>query len=116
MKKSLLITSKILLIINIIYWGLIASYFSFFKFTSSDNYLIFKILLFLEPLFFIIALFGFINKIKTIYIFSIIFIFFNTLSSITDQVGFYDIISLILNILTLGCLLLAWKQTFNKTT
>jgi len=114
MKFFPLILCKILLIISIIFWSIIAVYFSFFKFASYENYLILKILLFLEPLFFAIALFGLIKRIKIIFVFSIIFSLFNAILSITDEVGIFDVISLILNILVLISLLLAQKQIFKK--
>lgn len=91
-----------------------AVYFSFFKFASTENYFILKILLFLEPLLFAIALFGLIKKIKGVYVFLIIFVLLNAVLSVTDQIGIYDIISLVLNILALIGLLLSWKQIFKK--
>lgn len=114
MKNSLLILCKILLVISIIFWSIIVVYFSFFKFPSNENYLLLKIFLFLEPLFFTIALFGLLKKIKIIYIFSIIFVLFNAILSITDQIGIYDIVSLGLNILILISLLSILKQIFKK--
>lgn len=114
MKKLSSIFCKIILIANIVFWTVMAIYFSFFKFTSNEYYLILKVLLFFEPLFFAIAFIGLIKEIKIIYVLSIIFVFLNTILSITDEVGIYDIISLILNILALISLLLVWKQIFKK--
>lgn len=113
MKNLPLIFCKIILITNIIFWTIMAIYFSFFKFASNEHYLILKVLLFFEPLFFAIALIGVIKKIKIIYLLSIIFVFLNAILSITDEVGTYDIISLILSILALICFLLVWKQIFS---
>lgn len=114
MKNLPLIFCKTLLIINIIFWSIMAVYFSFYKFASNENYLILKILLFFEPLLFAIVLIGLIKGIKIIYVLSIIFVLINAVLSITDEVGIYDIISLILSILALISLFLVWKQIFKK--
>jgi hypothetical protein len=114
MKNLPLIFCKIILIANIVFWTVMAIYFSFFKFSSNEYYLILKVLLFFEPLFFAIALIGLIKEIKIIYVLSTIFVFLNAILSITDEVGIYDIISLILNILALVSLSLVWKQIIKK--
>lgn len=114
MKKLSLIFCKIILIANIVFWTVIAIYFSFFKFASNEYYLILKVLLFFEPLFFAIALIGLIKETKIIYALSIVFVFLNAILSITDEVGIYDTIALILNILALVSLSLVWRQIFKK--
>ncbi|MDD5726336.1 MAG: hypothetical protein PHC53_02895 [Patescibacteria group bacterium] len=114
MKNTLFVLCKVLLIISIVFWSIMAVYHSFFKFTPNESYLIIKILLFFEPLLFAIALFGLIKKIKFIYILSVIFVFFNAMLSITDEVGLYDILSLVFNILLFVNLLLVWKQIFKN--
>lgn len=114
MQRKLIKSCQIIAIINIIFWLAIAIYFSFFKFASYENYLIIKLLLFLEPVFFAIVLVGLIKKIKIIYIFSILFVFANGLLSITDELGLYDIASLILNLSLLTNLLLIWKYFSKK--
>jgi len=116
MKKEILLKlCKSLLIINIIFWSIIAVYFSFFKLYSNEDYLILKVLLFFEPLSFTIILVGLIKRIKIIYWLSIVFLIFNAIISITDEVGVYDIIAFILNILVLVNLLIIRKHFFNNT-
>lgn len=112
MKNLSLTFCKIILVANITFWTITATYFSFFKFYFNENYLILKVLLFFEPLFFIIILIGLVKKIKIVYVFSIIFVFLNAILSITDEVGVYDITSLILNILAFIGLLLVRKKIF----
>ncbi len=114
MEKLAFLLCKIFLVVNIVFWCALAVYFSFFKFASNEGYLIFKILLFFEPLFFAISLVGLLKKIKIIYTLSIVFVLLNAVLSIADEVGVYDVISLILNLLALASLLLVWKRIFKK--
>ena len=101
MNKSFLQKScKILIIINIIFWFLVALYFSFFKFASNNNYLVLKLLLFAEPILYYISFIGISKKIKLIYYFSILLAFGNAVLSITDQIGLFDFISLGLSLPT----------------
>lgn len=100
MKINFLKTSHYLLGVNIVFWFFIAIYFSFFKFAEKPEYLILKILLFFEPLIFVGLLVGIAKKIKIIYILGLFFLIINVILSITDEIGLFDIMSLLLNITT----------------
>jgi hypothetical protein len=113
-KTNLLKSCQFLLIVNIAFWVFAAFYFSFFNFATNSNYLIIKILLFTEPILYLISLVGVIKKIKLIYIFSILFTLGNAILSITDQVGLYDAISLILSASVFLNLIFIWKYIFIK--
>jgi hypothetical protein len=105
MKINLLKTNYYLLGFNIIFWFFIVIYFSFFKFVYKPEYLIIEILLFFEPLIFIGLLVGIVRKIKIIYILGLFFLVINAVLSITDELGLFDIISLLLSITTFITLL-----------
>ena len=105
MKSNFLKTNYYLLGFNIAFWLFVAIYFSFFKFADKPEYLILKVLLFLEPLVFIGLLVGVVKKIKIIYILGLLFLVINAVLSITDETGLFDMISLLLNITTFITLL-----------
>ena len=114
MKNKFFLT-KIVLIINTLFWSGIAVYYSFFKFVNKPNYLILKVLLFGEPILFIISIWNLVKKNRFIYLLSILFVITNGVLSITDQVGNWDLISLILNILAMVGLISVWKEMMTKT-
>ena len=114
-KNKFLQSCKLLITINIVFWLFISFYFSFFEYPGNSSYLLIKILLFTEPLFYLISLIGLIRRIKLIYLFSIILAFGNTILSLTDQINLSDIISLILSLLVLVNLFLLWKYIFKKS-
>jgi len=105
---------KVLLITNIIFWAAMALSFSFSELASHDNYLLIKILLFLEPAIFAVILFGLSRRDKVIYALSIPFAVTNAILSITDDMGIYDIISLILSLAVFVNLLFIWKHVLTK--
>lgn len=110
MDNKLFVLCKTIIVMNIVFWSTIFIYFSFFKFAGREEYLFIKILLFFEPLFFLIIFLGVRKKNKLIYIFSIIFVFLNSILSITDEAGFYDFFSLTLNLLAITSLVTIRKQ------
>jgi hypothetical protein len=110
-QNTLLKIVKNLLTINVLFWLFIALYFSFSDY-GSNGYFIIKVLLFLEPVFYLISLVGVMKKIKIIYLGSIILSLGNTLLSITDQVDLSDIISLFLSLITFLSLIFLWKIFF----
>lgn len=103
-----------LLGINFIFWLFMAAYYSIYVFSGDDEYFIIKVLLFLEPLAFLIIFFAVLKRVKLIYIASIPFLALNALLSITDEVGFYDILAMSLSILALILLLSIWRIIFKK--
>jgi hypothetical protein len=114
-KINLQKTCQLLLTLNFIFWIFIACYFSFFKYGDNDNYFFIKILLFSEPIFYLISFVGIIKKIKIIYLFSIILALGNSILSITDQIGLSDVVSLFLSLLLFSNLIFIWKNIFIKT-
>lgn len=110
----LLKSCKLLLLVNTIFWLVLAIYFSFFEYEDNNNLIVIKILLFLESIFYFIALIGVIKKIKLIYLAAIILALGNTILSLTDQIDLSDIISLILSGVTFINLILIWKLIFKN--
>ena len=87
---------------------------SFYHLIGSSNYLVIKILLFMEVILYSISLIGVSNKIKLIYLGSIILAFGNTVLSLTDQIGVVDIMSFVLSLLAFVNLLIIWKHIFRS--
>lgn len=112
-KSFLLKTCKSLLIANIIFWTLVAFFFSFSHYGESAHWII-KALLFLEAILYLISYVGIVKKIRIIYLFAIILAFGNTILSITDQIDLSDIISLILSGITFLSLTSIWKIIFQR--
>jgi hypothetical protein len=84
------------------------------KFSGNDNYLPLKLLLLLEPLFFIVAVIGYLKEVRSIYLLTIIFLIANSVLSITDEVGLFDMISLSLSIVALLLLSSQWRIRLQK--
>ena len=98
---------KFLVVINIVFWLIIAIGYSMLNTNKvSSIYSIIKILLFLEPILFLVLLIGILKQIKIIYLLGLIISFLNAVLSITDQVGILDLISLILSLGTLISLII----------
>ena len=64
---------------------------------GDENYLILKIFIFFEPLFCSLGLWGYLKKRRTVYILTLLFFAANGVLSLTDQVGFFDMVSLLLS-------------------
>jgi hypothetical protein len=109
-KINLQKSCQILLVANIIFWLLIA----FSSLLGSNNYLVIKLLLFIEPILYFVSLVGVVKKIKIIYLFSILLALGNSILSVTDQMGLSDIVSLILSSLVLLNLIFVWKNIFTN--
>ena len=115
MTKSKLIKScQFLLFINIIFWLFMVFYSFFYRYANNNNFLIIKILLFIEPILYFISLIGINKRIKLIYLCSIILAFGNTVLSVTDQIGLSDVISLLLSFFVFLNLVLIWKYIFKS--
>ena len=110
MRLHLVKSCQYLLIINIAFW----LFMSFYHLIGSSNYLVIKILLFMEVILYSISLIGVSNKIKLIYLGSIILAFGNTVLSLTDQIGVVDIMSFVLSLLAFVNLLIIWKHIFRS--
>jgi len=103
-QKNILKINYAFIVLNIFFWLFVAIYFSFFKFAQRPDYLLIKILLFFESLFFVLLLIGIANSIKIIYWGGLCFVFVNVLLSVTDQMGLFDLISLLLiSLFNSGC-------------
>ena len=94
-------------IANMAFWLGIFLCYSFVKYRGDKDFLILKVLLFCEPVIYFLALWGYLKKRRTIYILTLLFLAANAALSVTDEVGFFDIISLLLNA---GLLLLLAAQ------
>ena len=101
---------KLLLLLNIIFWSAMAVGYSIYM----TGYPFIKIALFFEPLFFASALFGIIKKNKVIFYLALIFTFCNTLLSITDEIGWLDVLSAMLSLAVFVNLLIIKKNILNK--
>ena len=101
-------------ILNIAFWLWIFLNYSFIKFYGNGDYILARVLLFFEPVIFIVALMGYLRKRRVIYILSILFLTANSLLSITDEVGFMDIVSLFMNIGLALLLAVQWKDFRSK--
>lgn len=99
----------ILFIMNIIFWMGIWMYFTFVKYVDEEAYLMVKILLFGEPVLFTIGLAGYLRRSKLFYLLTLLFLFGNSVLSITDEVGIFDLISLVLSLLMLVVLVIQWR-------
>ncbi len=104
-----------LFMINIVFWLGIFVYFSFVRFAAKEEYLIMKILLLGEPLIFGIGLIGYLKKYKLVYLFTLLFLLGNAILSMTDEVGMYDWISLVLSVSLLVVLFVQRKEMLNKS-
>ncbi len=103
-----------MIIFNIVFWLGIFLYYSFVKYPMEGNYIILKIFLLFEPMIFIGMLFGYIHKNKLIYVGSVIFLGLNSMLSVTDQVGLFDGISLVLSVIVLLLFIVQWNNFIGK--
>ena len=108
--------SIMMISVNIIFWLGIFLYYSLIKYPMEENYIILKIFLLFEPIMFMAMLLGYIQKNKMIYVGSLIFLGFNSILSITDQVGFLDVISLVLNVIIFLLLMKQWNSFIVRRT
>ena len=108
-------TSVSLFVANIMFWMGIFVYYSFFKYAGHEQYAILKIFLFIEPVLFFAGLLGYLRKNRLIFIVTMIFLVVNSILSITDEVGIFDVISLLLNVVLLVILVLQWKNILYKS-
>jgi hypothetical protein len=108
-------TCRFLLISNILFWTFVALYSWFVQYAGNNNYLVIKILLFAEPLLYLICLIGIDRRIKLVYLFSIVLALGNTILSVTDQVGLSDVVSLVLSGLLFLNLVFIWRSIFGNT-
>lgn len=100
---------KWVLITNIVFWFVLAVLFTF---AQAEASLMVKLLLFAEVVLYGVALYGFVKKVKWIYVLSILFAGENALLSITDQMGVMDVLSFVLSAAAFVCLLMVWKSVF----
>ncbi|MDF2611326.1 MAG: hypothetical protein K0R92_2800 [Lachnospiraceae bacterium] len=107
---------KILLVINIVFWLIISIGYSIYNADSvSTLYSLIKVLLFLEPVLFLILLIGTIKKNRLIYLSGLILTFFNVVGSVMDELGVIDVFSMMLSLCTF-IILLACKSNWRNTT
>ncbi len=98
--------SIILFSINLLFWIFVAIFYSFMR--ENPNSMV-KILLFIEPIIFLIALIGYLKKNTVIYYLTLVFLLCNAILSITDELGFLDLLSLVLNLLMFIVLAFQWS-------
>ena len=98
--------SIILFFINFLFWTFVAIFYSLVR---EDSTSMVSILLFMEPIVFLIAFIGYLKKNIVIYYLTLIFLFCNAILSITDELGFLDILSLVLNLLLFIVLAFQWR-------
>jgi hypothetical protein len=103
--------SIILFLINLCFWLVIAILYSFVK---SHTNPVLSLLLFIEPVVFLSALIGYLNKSIIIYYLTLSFLIVNSILSIADEVGVLDLFSLLLNIIMFILLVLQWKNYRHK--
>lgn len=100
--------------VNFVFWLVLASYFAFDYFAGREEYLILKVLLFLEPLAFLVWLIGVWKRVRVLYLLSLPFILGNAILSVTDQVGGYDLIALALNLIAFVALAAIWRPIMRR--
>lgn len=113
-QTRLIQSCKILLFINAFFWLIAAFYFSFIKYPDNKDYLAIKILLAMEPIGYLVLFYAVVKKWKVIYSLGLYFVLFNCLLSITDQMGFVDALSLLINAALLLNMMLIWKRMMSK--
>jgi len=99
--------SIIFFLINFCFWLVIAIIYSFIKDHTNP---VVSFLLFLEPIVFLFALIGYLKNGIIIYYLTLLFLIMNSILSITDEVGIFDIVSFLLNIILFILLGLQWKN------
>ena len=109
--KNKKVLSIIFFLINLCFWLVITIFYSFIR---NNNNLVVSILLFIEPIIFLFALIGYLNKWKIVYYLTLLFLLINSILSITDEVGILDIFSLSLNIIMFVLLALQWRNFRRK--
>ena len=114
MKSKLVNVSIALFLLNIFLWLVIAGYNICITDSNSPDYILIEILLFLEPIVFTIALIVYMKRLRLMYVITLIFLFINSFLSITDQVGFLDILSLFFNLMLFVVLVVQWKHMMKK--
>ncbi len=100
-----------LLLFNAVFWLLAASIFSFSQYGANAHWLV-RALLFLEAVLYVIAFLGVKRRIRLIYVGAIVLALGNCILSLTDEIDFSDIFSLMISGLALISLLSMWREIF----
>lgn len=99
---------KWLVLLNILFWLAIAVGYSMqSKNATGSVHAIVSMLLFLEPILFLILYAGISRRIKIFYVFGLVLTLSNIVLSITDEMGLYDFFSLALSSITFVSLLIS---------
>lgn len=98
---------KASLILNLVFWLFIAVGYLF---TKTDVGFLIKSLVFLEPVFFAVALWGVIRKNELIGNLTILGLSLNIVLAITDEVGIADLTALALSLIALLFLIRARRE------
>jgi hypothetical protein len=101
-------TSLWLLTVNGLFWLVVATGYLF---VHPDNYLIIKVLLFLEALACFVGLYGLLSKKRVLVIFVTLQAGANTLLSLTDELGLWDITAFLLSLALLVSLIRYLRST-----
>jgi hypothetical protein len=105
------VLSIIFFIFNLCFWLVIAIFYSLIEDHTNP---VLSLLLFMEPVLFLFALIGYLNKGIMIYYLTLLFLIINSILSITDEFGIIDLFSLLLNIIMFILLVLQWKNYRRK--
>lgn len=102
---------KASLILNLVFWLFIAVSYLF---TKTDVGFLIKSLVFLEPVFFVVALWGVVKKNELIGNLAILGLSLNIVLAITDEVGIADLTALVLSLIALIFLIKAKREARRK--
>ena len=77
---------KILFLANLLFWFGIFVHYLFLQTNTESSCILIVILIALEPVLYLVSFIGYQRKRKSIYIASLVFMFFNSILSLTDEV------------------------------
>ena len=102
MKKAKYKVTILLLLVNVLFWiRLFALYIVRFANGGDIEYVIITVLLFLDIVAYALLAFGLWRDYKVFMILLVPFLTANAVLSVTDQMGFWDVAALILNLATM---------------
>ena len=102
-------TAKTLLVVNAIFW-LVAAVYALLSNHDTGTNAIVVAMLFAEPVVYLVAVYGVAQRIKLFYLFALLLTLGNTVLSITDEIGWLDMLSLVLSFAAFVSLLALWHH------
>ena len=107
--------TAILLLVNMLFWiRLLVLYINRFAADGESIYIVIAVLLFLDMTAYGMLAFGLSRDNKLIKILLIPFLVANAVLSVTDDVGFWDIAALLLNLVTMMAYILEHRASKKK--